>query len=741
MRRDSSRRMVQLNDGSWVSEESLAQLRSDALEYLAATQRGRRPMDLVGLDFETYGSVNLPAHGLDRYTSDPHFRPLIASVAWFENGRAVEVTFDFVADYELALRELEAMLRGESTYICAHNAGFEKAVLDRIGLHFETERFFDSAVVARAAGGGSRLEAAAPQLLGVEKMAEGKDLIKLFSIPGKYQEKRHTQAFCGDVVEEHQPEWATFKKYCEIDARLSLRLVRELLDQTTSNERHYQWLTMRMNQVGWPVDVASVEEMQRRYLENQEAALQQFREDCDAAELNVSSLPQLKAWCAERGVKATSFDEKAVVRLLTRIETKMEAMHPGDPKLDGYAEVRRLLLTKQILGGSSLKKLQVILDRVGADGRLRDQYLHCGAGQTLRTTGTGVQMQNLPRLSGELRVMDTLSDDDVDWTNDEMAHNLRQVFTSSHPQGRLIVGDFSSVESRGLAWLAGEEEKLEAFRQGLDVYKVGAAKQFGVGYDQVTKTQRTFGKVGELGCGYQAGGGAVRDFAAGMGVELTEEEAAQIVYDWRSANPKIVEFWDTLNLALLQVVQGRQPLVLIQLQHGFRLSLQRCDTPASLAAQHPGAQSVMLCVENPDLLLRPFLMRKFHGCYMRGRNVGYYKPSDRKTGDLWKNHYTDPKTKQLRFYELYGGKLAGILTQSFCRELFFLVLWQVQAWADRFGHTVVGQFHDEIVVDWTPGGRSLELTEAEMRRLMSDPGIVTGFPLAAEVKSAYRYIK
>ena len=119
-----------------------------------------------------------------------------------------------------------------------------------------------------------------------------------------------------------------------------------------------------------------------------------------------------------------------------------------------------MLRTKQVLGGSSLKKLKVILDTVGPDGVLRDQYMHCGAGQSFRTSGRGVQMQNLKRLPPQPRGIAELFDPQQDWTNEELAENVRQCFTAHHPQGSLIVGDFSSVESRGLAYLAGEQWKL-----------------------------------------------------------------------------------------------------------------------------------------------------------------------------------------------------------------------------------------------------------------------------------------
>src|SRR5690606_32660614 len=132
----------------------------------------------------------------------------------------------------------------------------------------------------------------------------------------------------------------------------------------------------------------------------------------------------------------------------------------------------------------------------------------------------------------------------------KLAENIRQVFTSEHPDGRIIVGDFSSVESRGLAWLAGEQWKLDAYASGRDMYKVLASKIYNVYYDDVLKSQRQVGKVGELSCGYQAGAGAVNSFAENMGVEFSDGEATQLVKDWREANPHIVDLWERLDRLL-----------------------------------------------------------------------------------------------------------------------------------------------------------------------------------------------
>lgn len=701
--------------------------------------------EMVGLDFETYGAVDLKRHGMPRYVGDKSFMPLIGSVA---NVNEPTYRMDFVHEPAYSKQVLRERL--DNRYIVAHNAPFEQAVLSHLGLDYPSHRFIDSAVIARAAGAGGHLEAAAAQLLKTDKVAAGAALMKLFSVRGKYQEALGSELFDPQVILDHPQEWVDFGHYCDVDAELGLTLARLYLSWLTQSERDFNAVTLDMNNTGWCVDVPLVEEMQRRYLENQEVALFEFREKHSAHTLNLNSLQQMRAWCLERGIKARSFDEKHVASLLTRIEAKLESGTVPAAKLGGYEDVADLLRTKQILGGSSLKKLQVILDTAVEDPwnpgrhRLRDQYLHCGAGQTLRTTGRSTQMQNLKRLGAEPADMDELlSDTGAEWDNTKLALNLRQVFTATDPNGRLIVGDFKSVESRGLAWLAGASSKLAAFRAGKDMYKVMAAspEMFGVPYDLVTKEQRQAGKVGELSCGYGAGAEAVTAFAANMGVPMTEAEAGRIVTGWRLANPSIVSLWAKLDEMLHVLLETGSSYEYHPLADGLTLKFARTTTPDSLLKQHPRAQSVEMSIVNNEGI--KVMVRYFHGCYVRGRNVCYYKPSTRKTGQLWQAKFTDPKTKMLRFYELYGGKLAGILTQSFCRELFFGALMEVDIRVKATNGQVklVGQFHDEIVLDWKPGAISLEEMKAQLGQAMSTTGLAPSFPLDADVKSDYRYTK
>jgi DNA polymerase len=488
--------------------------------------------------------------------------------------------------------------------------------------------------------------------------------------------------------------------YCHVDAKLSYRLARLLMPQVGEREIAFSHLTMDMNVEGWPVDMELVREMNRQYKFNVASEVKAFRHACAEPELNLNSHTQLIAWCKARGVTARSFDEKNVASMLRRIDKRLLVLEPQDPQAHNLHEVKLMLLTKQVLGGSSLKKLDTIENMVSADGRLRNQYMHVGAGATFRTSGRGVQMQNLKRLHGEGDdVNQLLYEHPLAWSNDKLATNLRQVFAASDPFGSLIVGDFSSVESRGLAWQAGEEWKLDAYHAGQDLYMVQASMMFNVPVESITKDQRQVGKVGELACGYGAGPDAVKDFAEKMGVELSLGEATKLVRDWRDANSKIVEYWGELDAAMHGAITSRGAKS-IGLKHGAYIVFHALPAPESLRQQvkDDSLQTLHIRMYNRSRLM---FTRVVHGVSIKGRNVTYWKPSERKTGDLWSNTFTDPKTKQRKHYSLYGGKLSGLLTQSLCREVFFTSLQQFSQRARSMPNVrLIGQFHDEIVVEW-----------------------------------------
>ena len=356
-------------------------------------------------------------------------------------------------------------------------------------------------------------------------------------------------------------------------------------------------------------------------------------------------------------------------------------------------------------------------------------------------------MQNIKKLDGNIRDVETLYDFNTHWSNGDMAGQLRQVFKSRHPEGEIIVGDFAGVESRGLAYCAGEEWKLQVFRDGRDVYKELFVRFTGgkVKYEEVTPEQRPRGKYSELSCGYQASGSAVQDFMFRLGFVISLEEAAQNVVDWRGACPAIVDYWadlDTLikdTVATFSVQEFKGAYGLVYRATPFEL--------ASMSAQHPGSVSVAVQIIRPNG--KPMVTRFVHGLYFKGNKLCYYKPEDSLRGDLWKPTYKHPKLKDDNgnplevYYSIYGGKLAGILTQSMCREMFFESL---EALGDALrpcpNALIVGQFHDEIGVDWRPAedGWSRDEVIAAMEQAMTTCSL-DGFPLDAEIKSSHRYIK
>ena len=700
----------------------------------------------VALDFETYSDVDLRSAGLDNYVNGEHFRVLLACVKFYHpTGINSELTFDFVKDPEISLETLQLVL--DNKFIVAHNAQFEQFVLRAIGIDLPASRFIDTAVIARAAGFGGSLEAAAAQMLGEDKVEIGGELIKIFCIPSAAQIEDNELWFDESLPTTLPNEWDQFMYYCKVDAALCWRIAQRYLPQQyVQKEIALSHLTMQMNEVGWYVDMGLVLEMDQMYRENTDEIRRDFARRNNAHGLNLSSLPQLIEWCKERGVTARSFDEKSVASMIKRIDRRLLSLAPTDYRHAPLMQVKDLLVTKQQLGGSSLKKLDVIIKTTSSDGRLRNQYMHVGAGATFRTTGRGVQMQNLKRLHGEGDDVREILFKLQHWDNDTLAANMRQVFRAEDPQyGQLIVGDFSSVESRGLAWQAGEQWKLYAYFQGQDLYKVQASQMFGVPVDQITKDQRQIGKVGELACGYGAGPDAVRSFAEKMGVDLDETQSTRLVKDWRAANPRIVDYWERLDHAMHKAMAVGQAVV--RLKHGAVI-FNTEFAPDSLRKQvgDPELKSLRIYVRTAGKGdAAPYtglsFSRVIHGVYEHGRNVQYWKPSERKTGDLWTDRYTDPKTKQQRKYSVYGGKLAGLLTQSLCREVFFESLRNLQPTVDKIDNLkVIGQFHDEIVLEWTPGFYSLDKACALLEDRMTTTSLLD-FPLGAEIKHAHRYIK
>lgn len=714
-----------------------------------------------GIDFETFSKVDLKEKGKRNYMDDPSFRAIMVSVAPMK-GMATYDVKRFTLLYEDELKEfrkfIEHIKKGNITLV-AHNAGFERGVLMRMGLmdRWDEIDIIDSAVMARLLGVGSKLEVASRQLTDSPKLEAGMALIRKFCMPHEGYDEPSIE-----YIEEHAEDWDLFGDYCDIDAIGSreivengIEILRELgIEEIWDRECRFEKITAEMNETGWGVDKTAVEWMLKRSWANSEIAKSIFIQNV-GKELNFNSPIQLKKFCMERGVKVSSLDKYHAPAKLQEVTEALEDPELTDEEEKQLSEVKTMLEIKLEIGGTSLSKLPVINNTTReADGRLYDQYMHLGAGQTFRTTGVGVQMQNITKLKGKLRDVKTLEDYSVEWTNTDMINQLRQVFQSQHPEGQLIVGDFKAVESRGLAFLAGEDWKLDAYRKGMDIYCLLVTKYDGVDYEDVTEEMRPKGKYTELSCGYQASAKAVKEFMFRLGFVISLEEAQEWVPSWRSANPKIVVLWETLDDALREAVatqaEARRPLA-----NGLRLEITPFTLP-SVSEVAPG--SVSLCIKiytpNEDL---PFVARFIHGAemFMGGRGISYHKPAETVREDgLWskinktatqKANQGNKGKRKIVLNTIYGGKLSGILTQSFCREMFFSSAENLSETLAAYPNVkIIGQFHDELNVEWVPSDEplALELEQAiEIVDNIMSVSPVPGFPLAADVKSAYRYIK
>ena len=702
------------------------------------------------LDFETWSPVDLREKGVHNYMRHPKTKALCAAFAIVTPAAPAPLV---VSSQFLVFPETDLGQWGESgawrflfkqaegRVLVAHNLEFELLLLQRkaalYNLPLKLEGILDTAALAQGCGLGRSLRQAAA-MVGAKKLDEDGSLIKEFCTG---PEKTYWE-----IV--NHPRWEELNLYCRTDVEVMYDVMAALPCRSFDIESHRQLVALEMNDNGWPVDMDSVRSMKAMADINKEEAFHAFcRSYPGTPETFFGSSKQLKQFTRDRGIVMDSFDEQHVADMVEKLEARHLTSEDEKQVLD-------MLYAKKMLGGSGLRKLDVIERMVGDDNRLRGQYMHIGAGQSFRTTGVGVQMQNLKRLPPQpsdlphfLKTWKESERRDARWTNDALGKNLRQLFNVEEP-GRLIVGDFSSVESRGLAWMADAQWKLDAFFEGKDMYKVMASQIFHTPYDLIEKPQRQIGKVGELSCGYQAGRVAVKNYGAKMGIHLSDAEVSSLIKGWRNTNVEIVRLWADLDEALRRMVHP--------LDRGFSRSAKVIKPNVTFAfyaepslesiqAQHPGAVDITIQVEPEGM--KPFA-RYLRGVYKLGDQLVYHKPSPAKGGPLWRDYFTSPQTKRVAKNTIYGGKLTGILTQSLCREIFMdrMVALQEELLAVPLLHgKLIGQFHDELVVEYCPKpgtklGASSEQLAKVVKQVMS-AGAPPGFPLATEVAMDRRYIK
>lgn len=612
-------------------------------------------MRTMGVDIETYSSVELSDAGVYAYAQSPDFEILLISYTF--DGEHIE-TIDFSDVDEDAVNRFYDAITDPSVIKTAFNANFERVCLSAwSGRPMPPEewrctmvRALELGLPGSLAGAGEALGLPADKL----KDPKGRALIQYFSKPC-----RPTRTNGGRTrnLPAHDPEkWALYKAYNRQDVVTEQELLKRLSVVDIPDREQRLWaLDQRINDSGVLLDVPMIEKIVR-HDETKRAELAE-----EAARLtglkNPNSVAQLKAWLASRGVTISGLAKDAVTELLARTDI------PSD--------VRRVLEIRQALGKTSVKKYAAMLDAHCRDGRLRGTLQFYGANRSGRWAGRIVQTHNLARntlpdletaralaAAGDFDALETLFGEPA-FVFSEL---VRTAFIAS-PGCRFVVSDFSAIEARVLAWVAGEEWVLQAFREGKDIYCETASMMYRVPVSKHGENShlRQKGKVAVLACGYQGGIGAMKSMDRGG--SIPEEELQSVVSQWRTANPNIVKFWRLAETGAKRAIKER---VNVRLPKGISFAC----AGGSLFVTLPSGRRL---------------------CYRDARIKT--DPSDGREHILYKG--VNQETKQWGDAETYGGKLTENIVQAIARDCLAEAMLRVTA----AGYRIVMHIHDEIVAD------------------------------------------
>ena len=494
---------------------------------VTASEKGGAPwmtQDVLWLDIETYSPVDLAKAGVYKYTEHPDWRILMCS--WALGDSEVQR-----AEGHEAILKIPGLFDKKVLKI-AHNASFERINLSRLksrgrGKFLPPEQFFDTAALARAWGLPASLKDFAIAVGAEEKDEAGTRLINLFSKPNRKGERV--------TAEEKPDDWAAFGAYCDQDVETMRQAARLLGRGFPRDERAVYEVDQRINDRGVRVDTALAQAAERCFKDNRAEALKEIEKIAGVD--NGNSVAQLRAWLKSRGVDTEDLRKDTVKELLE-----------GDLSDD----VRRVLTLRQECAVSAAAKFTAAIRATNDDGRLRGTMQYFGA-STGRFAGRLIQFQNLARdgFKAEGGGYDTQAEEAAvgrlleggSVPSPELKKLIRPLL-----MGPFVVCDYSSIEPRVLAWLAGEQWMIDAFNNNEDIYVATAAKLGGPekGFD------RQHGKVMTLSCGYKGGVGAALKMGGrnimpkGTPEDILRKELQSIISNWRDKSPAVRRFWSQL---------------------------------------------------------------------------------------------------------------------------------------------------------------------------------------------------
>ncbi|MBS6275967.1 MAG: DNA polymerase [Actinomycetaceae bacterium] len=610
-------------------------------------------MKTLALDLETYSAVNLAQCGVYRYCYDPSFRILLCSYS-VDDGDVV--TVDLASGDQLP-DDVIAAFNDPDVVKWAYNAAFERTCLSAyLGHRLDPAGWRCSMVWTATLGLPLSLKDVSAVLgLGHQKLAEGKDLIRYFSLPTK-------------TGNRHQPSddptaWELFKQYNARDVEVETAIRRKLSHHPVSD---YLWAQyeadQRINDRGIHIDArlaTNAMECDEHYRERALARAQEI-----TGLENPASPLQLQGWLQKQGCDISSMAKEEVDTALN-IATGV---------------VKEALELRQNLSKSSVAKYRKMADATCADGRAHGLLQFYGASRTGRWAGRLVQVQNLPRnyLPDLAQARALVRGGDFDALEllypsvpDTLSQLIRTAFIPS-PKNRFIVADYSAIEARVLAWLAGEQATLAAFKNGEDLYCATASAMFGVPVEKhgPNSELRQKGKIAVLACGYNGSVGALKAMGA-LKKGLAEGELQPIVDAWREANPNIVAMWHDVDKAAIQAITTRSTVTLGNMSF-------------------TGTKG-MLFITLPS-----------------GRRLAYVKPGlgVNRFGGTSITYWGQGINRKWQKLETYGGKLVENIVQATARDLLAEAVTRIE----QAGHQVVMHIHDEVVID-EPRGSGTTVTD------------------------------
>lgn len=641
-----------------------------------------RAMKKLSCDIETFSDVDLIRCGVYKYADSPNFEMLLFAYA-VDDG---DVHIIDIAGGEELPEEIIQAIKSDTVVKTAYNAQFERVCLSRYlklpeGEYLNPQSWYCTAVQAAELALPLSL-ADVGSVLGLErqKMTEGKELIKYFCVPCKPTKSngnRTRNRPCHDIN-----KWETFKKYCMRDVDVERQIADKLKMYPISDEEHRLYvLDQIINDRGVLVDGELAEQAVK--LNSIQTAVAVEQAYMITGLENPNSVTQLKQWLKENGVEIESLSKKAVKSLADETD--------GD--------VSEMLKLRLLMAKTSVKKYEAVIRSVCRDNRVHGMMRFCGANRTGRWSGNILQPQNLPQnhLPDLTLARNIVKDGDFEML-DMMVGNVPNVLSElirtvliPKPNHRFIVADFSAIEARVLAWIAGEQWRIDTFKNGGDIYCASASKMFKVPVEKhgVNGELRQKGKISELACGYGGSVGALKNMGAvEMGVQ--ENELQGLINDWRNANPHIVRFWYEVGNAAMKAIKEKTTVPLGKLVFAYERGILFIRLPS-------------------------------------GRRLSYIKPrigTNRFGGDSITYMGINSAKKWDRL-ETFGGKLTENIVQGTARDLLANALIN----AANAGYDTVFHVHDEIICEVPNGYGSVD----ELCRLMCiKTDWADGLPLNAD---------